>query len=80
MADAEKMARQLRRIRDDNLGHLEDLIARETEFDADFCRSYYTANLRFTFGEREKKGLRAFAEACVAQNLIPKRELQFDLL
>ena len=80
VAEAKAIARQLRDIRDYNLSHLQDLIARETEFDAHFCRSYYTANLRFTFGEGEKEGLRAFAKACAAQNLIPERQLQFDLL
>lgn len=77
--DAEGIAQKLRALRDANLGKIDKLIAQETEFDPEFCRRYYRENLRFNFGEREKKGLQTFADACAKLDLIPKRKLDVDL-
>jgi predicted solute-binding protein len=63
-----------------NLRRLDDLIAEEGEFTREFCRRYFGHHLRFSFGEGEKDGLRAFAELCAQHDLIPKRTLALNLI
>jgi chorismate dehydratase len=74
------IANRLRLLRDENLSHLDDLIADEKEFDHAFCDRYYRQHLRFGFGGGEKKGLRAFAKLCQEHELLTKRDLVFDLV
>lgn len=74
------VADRLRALRDQNLSHIDHVIARETEFEPEFCRRYYRENLRFNFGEEEKKGLLAFAELCQKHELLAKREFVLDLV
>lgn len=78
--DAKAIAERLRALRDQNMADLDRLIARETEFDHEFCHRYYRENLRFSFGDEEKKGLLAFAELCQKHELLPKREFVLDLV
>lgn len=78
--NGKSIADQLRALRDRNLANIDNVIARETEFDPEFCRRYYRDHLRFSFGEEEKEGLRAFAELCRKHELLPKRELVLDLV
>lgn len=80
VADPKSIADQLRALRDKNLENLDKLIGREKEFDPAFCDSYYRENLRFNFGDREKRGLRAFAELCQKHELLPKREIAFSVV
>ncbi|PYL24982.1 MAG: hypothetical protein DMF37_06195 [Verrucomicrobia bacterium] len=42
----------------------------------DFCRRYYRENLRFSFGEKEKAGLREFNKRCWEQRLLPHEQLE----
>lgn len=77
---ADEIARRLRACRDQNLKNLEEIIKDENEFPADFCRNYYRDYLRFFFAEREKSGLRKFAELCLQLELIPKVTSQLDLV
>jgi chorismate dehydratase len=74
------IAVRLRALRDENLSHLDDPIADEKEFDHVFCDRYYRLYLRFSFGDAEKKGLRAFAELCEKHELLPKREIAFSVV
>ena len=76
----EALGRELRALRDQNVRSIEQIIAQEQSFDPEFCRRYYRDNLRFRFGEREKQGLQEFANACAKLNLIPKRELDLQLV
>jgi chorismate dehydratase len=46
----------------------------------EFLLHYYREHLRFRFGEREKEGLRTFAKLCTTHNLIPKRDLAFNIV
>ena len=78
--DIKSIADRLRALRDQNLARIDNVIAQEVEFDPEFCRRYYRENLRFSFGEEEKKGLRAFAELCQKRKLLPQRELALDLV
>jgi predicted solute-binding protein len=80
VAEPAALASRLRQVRAENLRNLEAIIAREQEFDPEFCRRYYTENLRFSFGELEKTGLQKFANACAKLDLIPESELQLDLV
>ena len=77
VTDAAGVAERLRILRDQNFADLDRIIAREQEFDRQFCRRYYRDNLRFSFGDPEKKGLREFANACAELKLI--RPEKFDL-
>jgi predicted solute-binding protein len=70
--DFKPLAERLRKVRDENLADIDKLVAEEKEFDRDFCRRYYRENLRFSFGEREKAGLREFNRRCREQRLLPQ--------
>jgi chorismate dehydratase len=78
VADATTIARNLRALRDQNLRNIDNLVSQQTRFPPDFCRRYYRENLRFNFGEREKRGLRAFADLCARHGLLAQGDLVFD--
>jgi predicted solute-binding protein len=80
LQDVKPIADALRVLRDQNLARIDDVIARETEFDPKFCRRYYCDHLRFSFGEAEKEGLRQFAELCQKHDLLPRREIAFSVV
>jgi predicted solute-binding protein len=80
VSDIEKVAGQLRKQRDINLGDIDRLVTEEAEFDREFCRRYFLDHLRFSFGDREKEGLRVFAELCAKQGLIPRHDLTLNLV
>src|SRR5947207_3423699 len=71
---------RLRALRNKNLADIDNLIAAEKEFDRGFCGRYYREHLRFSFGEREKKGLRTFQELCQKHDLLPKRDIAFSVV
>jgi chorismate dehydratase len=78
--DASKIAAQLRALRDENLRHIDKVVAAENEFDPQFSRRYYREHLRFTFREKEKAGLRAFHDLCRKHELLPDRKLEFEVV
>jgi predicted solute-binding protein len=80
VVDPKSIADRLRALRDKNLASLGDLIAGEKEFDRSFCHRYYREHLRFTLGEREKEGLRAFHQLCQKHDLLPKRNIAFSVV
>ena len=80
VVDPKSIADRLRALRDQNLANIENLIAAENEFDRGFCDRYYREHLRFNFGEREKKGLRAFHQLCQKHDLLPKRDIAFSVV
>ncbi len=80
VVDPKSVADRLRALRNKNLADIENLIAAEKEFDRGFCSRYYREHLRFSFGEREKKGLRAFQELCQKHDLLPKRDIAFSVV
>jgi chorismate dehydratase len=45
-----------------------------------FLSRYYREHLRFKFGEKEKEGLRVFANLCETHNLLPKQGLAFRVV
>jgi chorismate dehydratase len=87
VADAKQIADRLRALRDENLANLGDLIAEAVagvadrglrrRLDGGFFLRYYSEHLRFGFGEREKEGLRSFANLCIKHGLLPKRDFAF---
>jgi len=77
---AGRVAAELRTIRDTNLANLDQITGCQQEFDREFCRRYYTLNLRFRFGQREKEGLREFGNACANLGLIRESKLDLQLL
>ena len=80
VVDPKSIADRLRTLRDKNLANIENLIGDEEEFDRGFCDRYYREHLRFSFGEREKEGLRAFHQLCQKHELLPKRDLAFSVV
>jgi chorismate dehydratase len=80
VVEAKRIASRLRKLRDENLARIDDLISEEKDFDHDFCHRYYRENLRFSFGEREREGLRIFQKLCEKRDLIQKHELNFELV
>lgn len=79
-AEAKEIAAQLRVLRDKNLSNIDNVIAAQVDFAPEFCRRYYRDHLRFTFGEGERKGLRAFADLCQKHELLRKRDFVLDLV
>ena len=87
VADPKQIADRLRNLRDQNLSHLDDLIAEavagvadpgpQKRLNREFLSRYYRENLRFSFGEKEKEGLRIFANLCIKHSLLPKRDIAF---
>jgi chorismate dehydratase len=80
VVDAKRIANRLRTLRDENLAKIDDLIGEEKDFDHDFCCRYYRENLRFSFGKREREGLRIFQKLCEKHDLIQKRDVKFELV
>jgi chorismate dehydratase len=80
VVDPKQIADRLRVLRNENLGDLDEFIAAEKQFDPQFCSHYYRNNLRFGLGEKEKEGLRTFAQLCAKNGLLPKRDIPFDLV
>jgi predicted solute-binding protein len=78
--DAKTIATRLRVLRDQNLADLDELIAEETEFTHEFCSRYYRQHLRFTFGQKEKEGLKAFGGLCTKHGLLSQRDLAFRVV
>jgi chorismate dehydratase len=78
--DAGAIASQLRALRDKNLANLDQLVAEEREFDRAFCSRYFREHLRFSFGEREKEGLRSFQGLCEKNGLLPARAIEFAVV
>ena len=82
VADPKQIADRLRSLRDENLAKLDDLIAEAVAGVADpgprkglsrqFLSRYYRDHLRFSFGDKEKNGLRAFANLCGQHHLLPE--------
>ena len=46
----------------------------------EFLSRYYTEHLRFGFVEKEKEGLRIFANLCIKHGLLSKRDLAFRVV
>jgi predicted solute-binding protein len=80
VADPKSIADRLRALRDENLANLDNLIADEKEFERSFYDRYFREHLRFTFGEREKKGLRVFHQLCQKHDLLPERDIAFRVV
>lgn len=78
--DPKRVADHLRNLRDENLANLDHLITqtitagahggRQNQLSPQFLSQYYRQNLRFRFGNEEKKGLQTFADLCVHHDLL----------
>jgi chorismate dehydratase len=80
---AKSIAQRLRKLRDKNFANIDELIADaaaevadadKEKFTREFLARYYHRHLRFSFGEREKQGLQAFARLCTKHRLLPSRD------
>jgi chorismate dehydratase len=90
VADAKQIANRLRALRNENLDNLDRLIpelvagvadpGQRKGVDNEFLSRYYTEHLRFRFEEKEKEGLRSFANLCTKHGLLPKRDLAFRVV
>jgi chorismate dehydratase len=80
VANASEIANRLRSLRDENLRRVDDLVAEQTEFNAEFCRGYLRDNLCFGFGDSEKAGLKEFHHQCLAQRIEVAPELKLSLV
>jgi chorismate dehydratase len=90
VTDPKQIANRLRALRDEHLAKLDDLIVEAVAGGADpgprlaltrqFLSRYYREHLRFGFGEKEKEGLRIFANLCESRSLLPKRDVVFRVV
>jgi chorismate dehydratase len=90
VADPKQIANGLRALRDENLDDLDHLIPElvagvadsgpQTGLSREFLSRYYREHLRFNFGQKEKEGLRIFANSCIKHSLLPKCDLAFSVV
>jgi chorismate dehydratase len=89
VAGAQRVANHLRAVRDENLASLDELIETAVAGIADpgsptitreFLRRYYREHLGFSFGEKEKKGLREFANLCAKHGVLRGRDPVFSVI
>lgn len=90
VTDPKQIANSLRALRDANLANLDTLVAEVVAgvadsglpkgVDREFLSRYYREHLRFSFVEKEKEGLRIFANLCLKHGLLPKRDLEFRVV
>jgi chorismate dehydratase len=91
VAEAKSIAQRLRTLRDQNLANLDDLIAESVagiripavvseEFHRGFLSRYFRKHLRFSFEEKEKKGLQRFADLCTKHGVLPRRDRRFSVV
>ena len=89
VTDAKQVANRFRALRDENLASLDQLIADAVagmgdpgsrKMNGEFLSRYYRKYLLFSFGEREKQGLQAFANLCAKQGVLPKRAREFSVV
>lgn len=83
LADPEPIARRLRKLRNENLTRIEEIISETAaavaepdvgQITREFLDRYYREHLRFGFGEREKQGLQTFARLCTKHGLLVARD------
>ena len=79
VTDAKSIAQRLRKLRDENLASLDDLIAEAVagvgdpgnrKMTREFLSRYFRKHLRFNFGKKEKQGLQRFADLCAKHGLL----------
>lgn len=75
-----EIAERLRALRAANLADIEQLVAAQTRFPAEFCRRYFGDNLRFGFGAREKKGLLRFRSLCEKHEILVANAMPLPLI
>ena len=90
VADPKQIANGLRALRNENLDDLDHLISELVAGVADpgpqkgvtreFLSRYYREHLRFSFGKKEKEGLRIFASLCIKHSLLPKCDLALSVV
>ena len=78
--NAQRIAEDLRQLRDHNLKNLNDLISTQSEVSPAFCQKYYQEHLFFDFGEREKAGLREFHRRCLLNKIDVAPDLRLNLV
>ncbi len=86
--NAKAIAERLRKLRDENLASLDDLITKALAGGVDpqfrnmteFLGYYYREHIRFGFGERERQGLQHFATLCVKHGLLPRGDRAFSIV
>lgn len=80
VAEADATANALRARRDQNLATLEDVIASQTDFPADFARFYFRECLHFGLGDAEKAGLLRFRSVCEKHGLLTAKAAPLPLV
>src|SRR5437773_7918204 len=90
VADPKGIANALRASCEANLANLDNLVGevvggvdasgQRKGVGREFLWRYYTEHLRFGFEEKEKEGLRIFANLCIKHGLLPERDLAFRVV
>jgi len=86
--DAKSIAQRLRGLRDENLAHVQGVVAdavadvahKNPAITREFLDRYYHEYLRFGFGIQEKQGLQTFADLCAKHGVLSKRAREFSLV
>jgi chorismate dehydratase len=75
-----EIADQLRALCRANISAFDDIIAAHPEFPPEFSHRYFREHLRFTFGDREKRGLLHFRALCQKHGLLPPNATPLRLI
>ncbi len=75
-----EIADQLRALCRANISAFDDIIAAHPEFTPEFSHRYFREHLRFTFGDREKRGLLHFRALCQKHGLLPPNATPLRLI
>ena len=75
-----ELAEALRHRRNDNLVALDQVIAAQRGFSAEFCAYYFRDCLRFTLGDAEKQGLLMFRSQCQKHGILPLDQTPLRLI
>ena len=89
VTDAKSVAQRLRKLRDENLATLDDLIAEAVagvsdpgnrKMTREFLSRYFRNHLRFSLGKKEKQGLQCFADLCAKHGMLAAHNRPFTLV
>jgi chorismate dehydratase len=89
VTDTKSIAHRLRKLRDENLASLDDVIeaavagvgdAGSPKMTREFLLSFFREHLRFSFGKEEKQGLQCFADLCAKHGVLPARDRAFTVV
>lgn len=64
------VARAMRRLKEEGMARLDEIVAAQSDFEPDFCRKYLGGHIRYELGDPEKRGVDLFRNLLVRHGLL----------